>query len=36
MKKTDVFCQFGMIAKILTTNIEENKVSTKLRSQLTH
>ena len=36
IKKTDVFCQFDMIAKFLTKDIEENEVSTQLKSELTH
>ena len=36
IKKTDVFCQFEMIAKFLTQDIEENEVSTQLKSELTH
>ena len=28
IKKTDVFCQFDMVAKFLTKDIEENEVST--------
>ena len=36
IKKTDVFCQFDMIAKFLTKDIEDNEVSTKLKSELMH
>ena len=36
IKKTDVFCQFDMIAKFLTKDIEKNEVSTQLKSELTH
>ena len=36
IKKTDVFCQFDMIAKFVTKDIEENEVSTQLKSELTH
>ena len=36
VKKTDVFCQFDMIAKFLTKDIEENEVSTQLKNELTH
>ena len=36
IKKTDVFCQFDMIAKFLTKDIEENEVSAQLKSELTH
>ena len=36
IKKTDVFCQFDMIAKFLTKDIEENEVSTQLKSELMH
>ena len=36
IKKTDVFCQFDMIAKFLTKDIEENEVSTQLKSERTH
>ena len=36
IKKTDVFCQFNMIAKFLTKEIEENEVSTQLKSELSH
>ena len=36
IKKTDMFCQFDMIAKFLTKDIEENEVSTQLKSELTH
>ena len=36
MKKTDVFCQFDIIAKLLTEDIEENEISAKLKSELTH
>ena len=32
IKKTDVFCQFEMIAKFLTKDIEENEVSAQLKS----
>ena len=31
-----VFCQFDMIAKFLTKDIEENEVSAQLKSELTH
>ena len=31
-----MFCQFDMIAKFLTKDIEENEVSTQLNSELTH
>ena len=34
-KKTHLFCQFDMIAKFLTNDIEENEVSTQLKSELT-
>ena len=33
---TDVFCQFDMITKFMTKDIEENEVSTQLKSELTH
>ena len=36
IKKTDVFCQFDMIATFLTKDIEEKEVSTQLKSELTH
>ena len=36
IKKTDVFCQFDMIEKFLTKDVEENEVSTQLKSELTH
>ena len=35
IKKTEVFCQFDMITKFLTNDIEENEVSTQLKSELT-
>ena len=35
IKKADVFCQFDLIAKFMTKNIEENVVSTELKSELT-
>ena len=35
IKKTDVSCQFDMIAKFLTKHIEENEVSAQLKSELT-
>ena len=35
-KKTDLFCQFDMIVKFLTKDIEENEVSTQLKSELMH
>ena len=35
IKKTDVFCQFDMIAKFLTKDIEGNEVSAQLKSELT-
>ena len=31
-----MFCQFDMIAKFLTKNIEENEVSTQLKCEMTH
>ena len=31
-----MFCQFDMIAKFLTKDIEENEVSAQLKSELTH
>ena len=36
IKKTDSFCQFDMISKFLTRDIEKNEVSTQLKSELTH
>ena len=36
IKKTDVFCQFDMIAKFLTKDIVKNEVSTQLKSELMH
>ena len=33
---TDVFCQFNMIAKFMTKDIEENEISTQLKGELTH
>ena len=36
VKKTDVFCQFDMITKFLTKDIEENEVSAHLKSELMH
>ena len=35
MKKADVFCQLDLIAKFMTKDIEENEVSTQLKSELT-
>ena len=36
IKKTDAFCQFDMISKFLTRDIEKNEVSTQSKSELTH
>ena len=35
-KKADVFCQFEMIAKFMTKDIEENQVTTHLTIELTN
>ena len=35
-KKTDLFCQFDMITKFMTENIEENEVKTHLKTELRH
>ena len=34
LKKTDVFCQFDMIAKFMTQKLEDNQISTRLKKKL--
>ena len=33
-KKTDVFCQFDMIAKFMTQELEDNQIPTRLKNKL--
>ena len=34
LKKTDVFCQFDMIGKFMTQELEDNEISTRLKNEL--
>ena len=34
LKKTDVFCQFDMIAKFMTLELEDNQIPTQLKNEL--
>ena len=34
LKKTDVFCQFDMIAQFMTEELEDNQISTRLKKEL--
>ena len=34
LKKTDIFCQFDMIAKYMTQELDDNQTSTRLKNEL--
>ena len=34
LKKTDVFCQFDMIAKFMTQELDDNQTITRLKNEL--
>ena len=34
LKKTDVFCQFDMIAKFMTQELDDNQAPTRLKNEL--
>ena len=34
LKKTDVFCQFDMIAKLMTQELDDNQTATRLKNEL--